>query len=333
MTANTNDMTFIIPGNAMTSTPTVANKTKPSIFGAAASDPQAAKPQGMNLFGSAPSQPPSSFGIPAVQPPPLFGSAATQPPPPSFGSAATQPPPLSTGLAAQPPADANKAPASSLFGGKTTTSPAQPPPSFGGFGGGAASSISFGGSTNNTNAKPSFGLGGSGSPFGSTTAVSDVKPINNQQQHPQQQQQTSDNAPAADINQPFLTVSNAYTNPPTNAPKQHGQSNDNQTTSAGNVGDDDKLLRKIIAEEIVAFEQDLAQMLDRSRDINLDLGTKDELAATAKQLDELQDISGQATETTDTLTLEIQSLRLALNETFAMMTEAQTKRSMFINKE
>lgn len=44
-----------------------------------------------------------------------------------------------------------------------------------------------------------------------------------------------------------------------------------------------------------------------------------------KKIDELQEISSQATESTDALKSEVQSLRLSLYEAFAMSAEAQSK--------
>lgn len=89
----------------------------------------------------------------------------------------------------------------------------------------------------------------------------------------------------------------------------------------------------MIAEEIAAFEHDWSAVLQRARNLSINIGTKDEMAASSKQLAELQDISNQATESTDALSMEIQSLRIALNETFSMVTEARAKRAMYGNLE
>lgn len=89
----------------------------------------------------------------------------------------------------------------------------------------------------------------------------------------------------------------------------------------------------MIDEEIAAFEKDWSMQLQRGRNLNITIGTKEEMAASSKQLNELQDISNQATESTDALSMEIQSLRISLNETFSMVTEAKAKRAMYSNLE
>lgn len=89
----------------------------------------------------------------------------------------------------------------------------------------------------------------------------------------------------------------------------------------------------MITEEIDAFEQDWSAVLQRGRQLKINIGTKDEMSVSGKQLAELQDISNQATESTDALTMEIQTLRMSLNETFSMVTEAKAKRAMFENLE
>lgn len=320
-TTNINDMTFMVPGNAATSTPAVAQKTKPSMFGGGFGD---AKPAGVNLFGAAPAPdatsaagkaaPPPSFGLQSSGGAPMFGGAPMTAATGGFGMAPA-PAPVQTSAAPSQPA----------FGG------------FGGIGGGSTTSSPFAssnfGSVKPAAAAPTFGglgtsIGGIGQPpqFGAVDFQANTSgPVP---------------APVATMNpngsQPFLTVTNTYANPPSTPVVTHKTTNSaagGGNNAGGGSVDDDKVIRKMIAEEIGSFEHDLARMLQRSRGLQIDLGSKDELAATAKQLAELQDISGQATETTDTLTLEIQSLRLALNEAFAMLTEAQTKQQMFGNME
>lgn len=107
--------------------------------------------------------------------------------------------------------------------------------------------------------------------------------------------------------------------------------NTTPTTNSA-IGSDD-VIRKMIAEEINAFELDWSDVLKRGRQLSIQIGTKDEMTASSKQLTELQDISNQATESTDALTMEIQTLRMSLNETFSMVTEAKAKRAMFENME
>lgn len=278
---NVTDMTFMVAGNAATSTPAMVQKTKPPMFPTttATSTSDVKSSIGVNLFGT--------------------GTAAAQlPPPPPFANHVPQ------------VADAQKPMPAAL--------PAQPqrlafgmqPAGSGGnaFGGGGVAGLV---KTTAVAAVPAFGgpttFGGGGNSSSGST-------------------------------QPFLTVDATYSKPPTTPTAM----NNNRTATAtpqpsmvaGATNDDDKVIRRMIAEEVTAFEQDWARILARSQELRIDgIGNKDEMAATVKQLARLQDIGGQATESTDTLAAEIQSLRLALYETFAMVTEAQTKQAMFENIE
>lgn len=97
--------------------------------------------------------------------------------------------------------------------------------------------------------------------------------------------------------------------------------------------DDNDIIRKMIEEETISFEIVWKSLLQRSRKLDITIGTKDEMAATSKQLHELEDITNQATETTDDLSSEIESLRISLNEAFSMATEANSKHELFKNME
>lgn len=226
-----------------------------------------------------------------------------------------------TGAAVPPP---NNAPFGALSNPITSAAP------FSGFGAPSANAAPAFASSAFGAAKPSFGVAPAPAfqpaPAFALPSAVPVAPV---------EARPSVNQTQANSNAPFLTVTQNYAQPPANGSKSTTTAS-RQTTATVTAlpnGDDDKVIRKMIAEEMAAFEQDWSHMLARSRDLRIELGSRDEMGATAKQLAELQDISGQATESTDTLTLEIQSLRLALNETFAMVTEAQTKRTMFGNME
>lgn len=89
----------------------------------------------------------------------------------------------------------------------------------------------------------------------------------------------------------------------------------------------------MIAEEIQAFEQAWTTTMQRSRKLSIKIGSTEEMATIAKQLNDLQVITGQATEITDALSSDIQSLRISLNEAFSMATEAKSKHALFSNTE
>lgn len=84
-------------------------------------------------------------------------------------------------------------------------------------------------------------------------------------------------------------------------------------------------VRKMHAEEIQSFEIVFKDLMQRSRRVMLNFGTKQENEDTARQLHDLQTFTVQATDSTDALTAEIQSLQISLDEAFSMATEARSK--------
>lgn len=81
----------------------------------------------------------------------------------------------------------------------------------------------------------------------------------------------------------------------------------------------------MMLEEIHTFEIALKQSLTRSKHINVNICSKEESSNLIKQINELQEICNQATESTDSLKSDVQSLRLTLYEALAMSAEAQSK--------
>lgn len=84
-------------------------------------------------------------------------------------------------------------------------------------------------------------------------------------------------------------------------------------------------VRKLLAEEIQSFEIVFKELMQRSRRVALNFGTKQENEDTARQLNDLQTFTAQATESTEALTAEIHSLRISLDESFSMATEAKSR--------
>lgn len=105
--------------------------------------------------------------------------------------------------------------------------------------------------------------------------------------------------------------------------------------SISTVNDDEHTaaIQSMIQEEILCFEKELKELIHRSRTINIEIGKKEELGVLVKNLSDVQDFSNQATESTDSLCSEIQSLRLGLNECFAMVAEAKSKYTSYSNPE
>lgn len=84
-------------------------------------------------------------------------------------------------------------------------------------------------------------------------------------------------------------------------------------------------MRKLIKEEIDTFDEEFRSALNRSRNIQISTGGKDELSKLIKSIDEMQEITVEATESTESIKADVQSLRLTLYEMLAMQAEAQSK--------
>lgn len=242
----------------------------------------------------------------------------------------------------------NKSPMN-LFGvpnaGSTSAAPPAVAPTFGkqiSFGSMAAPSAEtvktspFGGGN-------SVSFGNQGKPFAptTTTAVQQTQPsllktglgqLPSQQQQQQQQQQKVSN----DASKPFITIPPTYT-PPT--PANVSRSNSTESVSKASqkqpqkkqeLGDDtNSIIRTMIAEEIRKFENELNDLQKRCSNLNTTIGSKEESATIIKNLKELQDLSEQAAESTESLTSDVQALRLGLNEAFAMVAEANSKNAIY----
>lgn len=85
----------------------------------------------------------------------------------------------------------------------------------------------------------------------------------------------------------------------------------------------------MIAEEIEAFEKEIRAALSRSKCVKVTVCSKEELSQLMKNIDELQEITSQATETTESLKSDVQSLKLTLYEMLAMSAEAKSKTDDF----
>lgn len=106
-----------------------------------------------------------------------------------------------------------------------------------------------------------------------------------------------------------------------------------QAISTVNDAEHTAAIQSMIQEEIQCFEKELKELMQRSKTINIQIGKKEELGVLIKNLSDVQDFSNQATESTDSLCSEIQSLRFGLNECFAMVSEAKSKFVTYSNPE
>lgn len=87
----------------------------------------------------------------------------------------------------------------------------------------------------------------------------------------------------------------------------------------------DAILRKLIKEEIDAFDGEIRAALNRSKAVQINICSKEEVSKLIKNIDEMQEITSQATESTESIKSDVQSLRLTLYEMLAMLAEAQSK--------
>lgn len=142
---------------------------------------------------------------------------------------------------------------------------------------------------------------------------------------------TSTIAHKPDINQmkPLVTVPQTFSKDLQN----NSVRTSSQASTATNDAEHTAAIRSMIQEEIHCFEKELKELMHRSRTINIEIGKKEELGVIIKNLSDVQDFSNQATESTDSLCSEIQSLRLGLNECFAMVAEAKSKFTAYSNPE
>ncbi|XP_055591085.1 nuclear pore complex protein Nup214 [Uranotaenia lowii] len=137
-----------------------------------------------------------------------------------------------------------------------------------------------------------------------------------------------------EFNKPLINVPPTYTPPApqTANPVQPSGASQYQKTNqkkVETVDDTNSVIWSLVSEEVRKFERELLELQKSCKSLNTDVGTKDESASIIRNLKELQDLSVQATESTESLTSDVQALRLGLNEAFAMVAEANSKNVIF----
>lgn len=95
--------------------------------------------------------------------------------------------------------------------------------------------------------------------------------------------------------------------------------------------EDNKIFKKMMLEEIKSFETILKQSIQKSRHLEVVVCSKEQCADLLTKSSELQEICDQATDTTDSLKSDVQTLRLSMYEAMAMSAEAQSKVEMINN--
>ncbi|XP_065089839.1 nuclear pore complex protein Nup214 [Ochlerotatus camptorhynchus] len=150
-------------------------------------------------------------------------------------------------------------------------------------------------------------------------------------QPPQQQQK-----PPSEASKPLVTIPPTYTPPPP-ADVSRSSSSDNLSKQPPkqvqkkqeSTDDTNSVIRTMITEEIRKFERELTDLQKRCKNLNTTIGSKEQSTTIIKSLKELQDLSVQAAESTESLTSDVQALRLGLNEAFAMVAEANSKDAIY----
>ncbi|CAD7079157.1 unnamed protein product [Hermetia illucens] len=196
-------------------------------------------------------------------------------------------------------------------------------PQFGGFGI-ATLGQSIGANINESQKALPFGVNKEASKtqdFSKTTAT-----------RTQDETQNKLNIASADKNKPLYTVPSNFST------AQQKSSTGKETTGQGSItnltasGDDDAL-KELTKTYIQQFEADLKDLSKRSKDIDITIGNMEESKEVVKQLNELEELSNQAVESTESLAADIQGLRNSLNECFVMIAETKSKLNMYQNPE
>ncbi|KAG4068236.1 hypothetical protein HA402_007756 [Bradysia odoriphaga] len=142
---------------------------------------------------------------------------------------------------------------------------------------------------------------------------------------PNVMQSTNDPVPRPENNKPFITVAPTFSQPaPTNVIEKATRL---QPTDDNVISDDD-IIRKMIREEVQSYESLAKTLLKRCKSLEINIGSKEESQSMLKELKGLQDVSDQATESTEALSMDIQSLKVSLSETYLMIVELKSKHSM-----
>lgn len=106
-----------------------------------------------------------------------------------------------------------------------------------------------------------------------------------------------------------------------------------------NTAEDELIYARMIQDEMKAFELELRTVLEKSRSLKVNIGTKDESTNMRRSIEELEELKKEAAETIDSLRSDVQSNRLGLTEMFSMVFEARAKfdhskneKSMFMHQ-
>ena len=120
----------------------------------------------------------------------------------------------------------------------------------------------------------------------------------------------------------LITVPQTYTS---SAPKTIESSVKQASVDQASTAEDELVYTRMIQDEIKAFELELRALMEKSRSLTVNIGTKEESAEMRRSIEELDELKKEATETIDSLRSDVQSSRLGITEMFSMVYEARTK--------
>lgn len=127
---------------------------------------------------------------------------------------------------------------------------------------------------------------------------------------------------AVSQNQPLITI------PPTYNPQmtqQKAEVKEIVVSEKLTDTEDEQIYIKMIQDEMKAFELELNFIMEKSKSLKVNIGTKEESAEMRRKLEELDELKKEATETVESLRSDIQTNRLGLTEMFSMVYEAKSK--------
>lgn len=134
----------------------------------------------------------------------------------------------------------------------------------------------------------------------------------------------------------LITVPQTFT---PSAPKNNEASGKQPSVDQASTAEDEQVYARMIQDEMKAFELELRTVMEKSRSLCVNIGTKEESAEMRRNIEELDELKKEATETIDSLRSDVQSNRLGITEMFSMVYEARTKfeqakneKSIFINQ-
>lgn len=88
---------------------------------------------------------------------------------------------------------------------------------------------------------------------------------------------------------------------------------------------------KIFAEMVSEFEKVFYESIKKSRNLNVEICSKEQCSNLLKKSSELTEMCEEAVESTDSLKSDVQTLRLSLYETLAISAEAQSRMELLNN--